>query len=360
MPIRHSLWSVGIPPLQLQEGKLPSEFMLHEMVKAAPELLSADWLLIGSEVPTFGGRLDLLAIAPDASLVLIELKRDRTPREVVAQALDYASWVQDLQPADIAGIYRHYSGGKDLAAEFQQRFGRPLVDEELNEGHSIVIVASEIDAASERIVQYLARRGIPINVLFFRVFEHGQGQLLSRAWLVDPVDVPVSTPKSASKEPWNNEYYVSFGDGESRSWDEARRYGFISGGGGAWYSRTLKQLSIGDRVWVNIPGRGYVGVGIVDGPTQPLSDYTITVDGQEKPAADVLTEGTYQRDEIDDEEVCEYFVPVRWGQTVPKQQAVREAGFFGNQNTVAAPRAASWRATVERLKQSFPNFDSAR
>jgi len=25
--------------------------------------------------------------------VLIELKRDRTPREIVAQALDYASWV---------------------------------------------------------------------------------------------------------------------------------------------------------------------------------------------------------------------------------------------------------------------------
>ena len=43
-----------------------------------------------------GGRIDLLAIAPDASLVLIDLKRDRTPREVVAQALDYASWVEQL------------------------------------------------------------------------------------------------------------------------------------------------------------------------------------------------------------------------------------------------------------------------
>ena len=59
--------------------------------------------------------MDLLALAPDASLVLIELKRERTPRDVVAQALDYAAWVERLEPADVAAIYRGYSGGEDLA-----------------------------------------------------------------------------------------------------------------------------------------------------------------------------------------------------------------------------------------------------
>jgi len=42
-----------------------------------------------------GGRIDLLAIAPDGALVIIEIKRGRTPREVVAQALDYAGCVLD-------------------------------------------------------------------------------------------------------------------------------------------------------------------------------------------------------------------------------------------------------------------------
>ena len=46
------------------------------------------------------------------------------------------------------------------------------MDEELNANHELVIVASELDAATERIVQYLNRHGIGINVLFFRVFEH--------------------------------------------------------------------------------------------------------------------------------------------------------------------------------------------
>ncbi|MGB7983027.1 MAG: hypothetical protein WCF36_19765 [Candidatus Nanopelagicales bacterium] len=273
----------------------------------------------------------------------------------MAQALDYASWVADLTSEDIAAIYRGYESGHDLAVDFEAKFGQPMVDDELNASHELVIVASELDPATERIVQYLNRRGIGINVLFFRVFGHEGGQLLSRAWLVDPIDAPApSKPDKGSKEPWNGEYYVNFGEGDSRSWAEARQFGFICGGGGAWYSRTLKQLSPGDRVWVTIPATGFVGVGIVDGPMQPLAEFTITVDDVERPAADVLTEGTYHREHGGDEEMTEYFVPVRWLQTVPREQAVRETGFLGNTNTVAVPRAASWRSTVDRLKQLFP------
>ncbi len=44
-----------------------------------------------------------------------------------------------------------------------------------------------------------------------------------------------------------NLIYVSFGDMSSRSWADALPYGFISAGGGSWYSQTLKLLSPGDR-----------------------------------------------------------------------------------------------------------------
>jgi RecB family endonuclease NucS len=47
-----------------------------------------------------GGLIDLLAIAPDASLVLVELKRDRTLLDVVAQALLDPSWLENLQAED--------------------------------------------------------------------------------------------------------------------------------------------------------------------------------------------------------------------------------------------------------------------
>ena len=38
------------------------------MIVSSPEILSREWMLIGRQEPTgLGGRIDLLAIAPDAS-----------------------------------------------------------------------------------------------------------------------------------------------------------------------------------------------------------------------------------------------------------------------------------------------------
>jgi RecB family endonuclease NucS len=99
MPIHHAIWKVGTQPQPLVESSLTTERLLEEMIVAAPRVLSDEWMLIGRQEDTsFGGRIDLLAIAPDGALVLIELKRDRTPREVVAQALDYAGWVETRRP----------------------------------------------------------------------------------------------------------------------------------------------------------------------------------------------------------------------------------------------------------------------
>jgi RecB family endonuclease NucS len=105
MPIQHSLWRVGSKPQPLREANLPSEALLEEMIVAAPNILSREWMIIGRQEDTgFGGRIDLLAVAPDGALILIELKRGRTPREVVAQAIDYASWAEGLEAQDIARI----------------------------------------------------------------------------------------------------------------------------------------------------------------------------------------------------------------------------------------------------------------
>jgi len=127
MAIRTALWKVSNQPQPLMEAVLTSERLLEDMIVAAPNLVSDEWLLIGRQEDTgFGGRIDLLAIAPDGALVLIEIKRDRTPRDVVAQALDYASWVQTLHADDIAGIYGRFAPGRSLADDFRMRFGLDL------------------------------------------------------------------------------------------------------------------------------------------------------------------------------------------------------------------------------------------
>src|SRR5690606_407827 len=185
-------------------------------------------LLIGRQERTGqGGRIDLLALAPDASLVLIELKRERTPREVVAQALDYAVRVERLQANEIEAIYQRFKPGADLAADFQARFGTPLEADALNQSHQVVIVATELDASSERIVGYLSERDIAINVLCFQVFQLGAQQLISRAWMLDPTEAPQASKPGMPAEPLNGEFYGSFSHSRTRDWAEARHFGFI-------------------------------------------------------------------------------------------------------------------------------------
>lgn len=362
MPIRNAIWTVDPrQPQQLSEGRLPTERVLEDMIFAAPRILSDEWMLIGRQERTMsGGVIDLLAIAPDGGLVLIELKRDRTPREVVAQAIDYAVWVEGLEADDIAAIYGRFAPGRDLAADFQERFGQPLDEDALNETHQIVIVATHLDESSERIVGYLNKRDIAINVLCFQVFTHGNQQLLSRSWLLDPVHTQVSAasaPKGRrgrESEPWNGEFYASYGlGGNTRSWDEARRYGFVSAGGGSWYSNTLNLLTVGDRIWVKAPGHGFLGVGEVAGSPVPFGEFVVSTPDGDRPALGVLTEGDYHRALADDPERSEYFVPVRWLHTVPLNEAVNEIGLFGNQNTVCKPTTPKWRTTVERLKERW-------
>ena len=165
MAIRHAIWKVSAAPEQLEEAALSNEQILETMIVAEPRILSDEWMLIGRQENTgYGGRVDLVAIAPDASLVLIELKRDRTPREVVAQALDYAGWVEKLKPEDVVAMYSRFAPSKDFTGDFKKRFGQPLDEESLNQSHQIIIVASSLDDKTERIVSYLSGHDIPINV----------------------------------------------------------------------------------------------------------------------------------------------------------------------------------------------------
>jgi hypothetical protein len=360
MPIQTTLWKVGAKPEELKTAVLASEKLLEEMIVASPRLLSDEWMLIGRQENTgFGGIIDLLAIAPDCSLVLIELKRDKTPRDVVAQSLDYATWVERLRPQDISAIYARFSSGKNLSTEFAARFGVELDEDNLNASHQIIIVASSLDASTERIIGYLSDREIPINVLCFQVFASDNGQFISRSWLIDPAETQVNaaTSPDAHAEPWNGEFYHSFGHGTERSWEDAVQFGFICAGGAPWYSRTLQLLTPGDRVWVKIPGAGFVGVAKVLGRSESAKSFQVNTPDGPKPVLEVAKRAGYHSKFVDDVQNCEYFVPVKWLQTVTLEHAVQEIGMFGNQNSICKPTTPKWRQTVDRLKGLFPKHD---
>jgi hypothetical protein len=366
MSVEVGLWRVDGPPGNVRRvafTSMPNEAKLEEILAADLSILDPKLLLIGRQVLTdFGKYIDLLALDADGRLIIIELKRDLTPREVVAQTLDYGSWILTLKDEDIAAIFdafqkRHtpMAASRSLDEAFKQRFQVKALPDTLNDSHELLIVAGELDPSTERIVAYLANHyDVPINVAFFRFFQDGDAEYLSRAWLLDPT-LPESTGVTTPDGPWNGECYVSFGEAHDRKWSHAVEYGYIAGGGGAWYSNTLKSLVPGERVWVNVPSTGYVGVGRVLESAVPITVFEVARPG-EGPRPIIETGAHLPPIDLPDEEL-EFFVRVKWLKTVPLEHAVKEVGFFGNQNTVARPRTSKWNHTIERLKQRFGIVD---
>ena len=349
------LWRVDGPPVRVSPSKLDLEATLEDLIESDPEILGEPLLLVGRQVPTSHGKfVDLLAVDAEGTLRVLELKRDRTPREVVAQALDYGSWVQTLSHSDVLDIFESFRPGQAFEQAFTARFGTPP-PEELNERHTLTIVAADVDASTERIVSYLVDFDVPINVMFFRHFEDEGHAYVARTWLVDEDRGTVTKKESSrTKELWNNrDWYVSFGyEGQVRSWEDARHYGFVSAGGGLWYTRTIRGLPVGARVSVCIPKTGYVGVGEVTGEAMPADQATLFVDGVERPFRSLDLHSTYHHGS-DDPDNLEYVVPVTWNDTRAVDDAYWETGMFANQNSACKLRN---RFTLERIHQAF-NLD---
>jgi hypothetical protein len=364
MPIEVGIWRLGAKPEKVNMSTIDSELMLEDALVKDLSMLSPQLMLIGRQISTSYGKLiDVLAMDASGNLSVIELKKSRTTREVVAQLLDYASWIQELEYEDIASIYSDKNQGKKLEEGFADAFGTNL-PEQINQDHELIVVASDLDPSTERIINYLSDNyKVPINAVFFRFFRDDGRDYLARTWLIDPEEVERKVSQSKVKkgsEPWNGQdFYVSLGEGEHRNWDDCRKYGFVSGGGGKFYSQTLKLLFPGARIFVNIPQTGYVGVGIVKAPAVPVKDFKVmedvmnggvVADRLEMPILNAPLIAPKMNENADDLDLCEYLVRVEWVKAVPRAEAYWEKGLFANQHT-ACRLTNSF--TIERVSQHF-------
>ncbi len=185
MPLEVKLWKVDADrPQPVEPSRLDLEGRLEEWLCRDIRLLSDDLLVIGQQIEQYGTFLDLLAVDRDGNLVIIELKRDRTPRDVVAQALDYASWVQELGRDDVDRYASEFLG-KSFAEAFREAFDEEP-PEVVNERHRIFIVASSLDGTTQRIVEYLSStHNVDINAATFAYFDTDDGEFVARSMLLD-------------------------------------------------------------------------------------------------------------------------------------------------------------------------------
>lgn len=187
---------------EIAQGQLNLESRIEEWLARDISILDRDLLVIGRQVETgFGGFIDLLCINRDGEIVVVELKRDKTPREITAQVLDYGSWVGNLSNEAITSRANAHLAPDTLEQAFQRRFASELPDT-LNEEHRLLIVGSQIDPSSERIINYLSNTyGVGINAATFQFFKDQAGSdFLARFFLIEPSQVELQArSKGTSK-----------------------------------------------------------------------------------------------------------------------------------------------------------------
>jgi hypothetical protein len=181
------LWKIENNSLQeIEKSKLDLEGRLENWIASDISIISKRLLVIGRQVETsYGGFIDILCIDESGDLVIVELKRDKTPREITAQALDYASWVKELTADQVQEIAEKYLKSS-LEDAFHFKFGNSLPSS-INQEHEMLIVGSEIDSSSQRIINYLSETyGVAINAATFNYFKEDGREYLARTFLIEP------------------------------------------------------------------------------------------------------------------------------------------------------------------------------
>ncbi|MDE1236036.1 DUF4268 domain-containing protein [Vibrio aestuarianus] len=164
--------------LGFSERKHLQEWLAHQ-----PDALGEELLIIQKEFDGFDDtreRLDLLALDKDGNLVIIENKLDDSGRDVVWQALKYASYCASLTKGQIVDIYQQYldryeplQGERDLLNQPQNAVQRicefldaPDLDEiKLNLGNSqrLMLVATNFRKEVTSTALWLLGQGISIQ-----------------------------------------------------------------------------------------------------------------------------------------------------------------------------------------------------
>lgn len=171
---------------RLSDGGRTEALDLEGWIAADPSIVRPGMRLVGRQVMTSSGPLDLLAVDRSGDLVVIELKRDRLPREALAQAIDYASDIATWSIDRISEVCAKYTGDS-LADVFGNAF--PEVDLEttkINDRQRIVLVGFGADTALERMIEWLSDNyGVSINAVILKYLRTAAGsETLTRTAII--------------------------------------------------------------------------------------------------------------------------------------------------------------------------------
>ncbi|MGQ9560151.1 MAG: hypothetical protein ACUVWA_06535 [Candidatus Oleimicrobiaceae bacterium] len=138
-PEKVRLWRIndGKNLCEQSQSPLKIEARLEGWLAQDISILHPKLRVIGRQVETgYGGVTDLLCLDRDGDLIIVELQRDKIPREIIARVLDHPSWVKELSNERITAIAESYLGHGWLEEAFNHRLAVDL-PETLNENREL-------------------------------------------------------------------------------------------------------------------------------------------------------------------------------------------------------------------------------
>lgn len=173
----------------VQEGRREVED-LQQWVRSQPAILGEDLVLIGEQIPTRTGLVDFLAIDRVGNLVVVELKRDRLPREVLAQALDYASDIANWDADKVSEVCVKYTG-QALQDLLNESFGDiDLGDLVINKVQRILLVGFSIEEPLQRMIEWLSNTyGVSVNAVVLTYIKTQSGDELIARTMIIPEEI---------------------------------------------------------------------------------------------------------------------------------------------------------------------------
>ena len=183
------------------------EAVLEDWLESSPNSILEDGgvVIIGRQVPTnLGGYIDLLGADRRGNVVVVELKRDSSSRVAIAQALEYASYVEQLNVQELEAILRDYREEDALLLAEHHRMYFNLGQNEavsFNENQRIVIVSQRVTREISQTAEYLNSKGVRVTCIEFSFFEDdNKNRLMSMHTVIDDEPRSPSTPRSKLTE----------------------------------------------------------------------------------------------------------------------------------------------------------------
>jgi hypothetical protein len=182
-----------------ENGRKETEH-LEKWIKTKTDILGNDILIIGQQVYTKSGPLDFLGIDNNGNLVIVELKRDKLARLVLAQAIDYASDLANWDIDKISELCISYTGNT-LEDHLTDNFDDLELDDlTINQSQRLLLVGFSIEESLSRMIEWLSSNfDMAINAVVLNYVKTSNGaELLSRT---------VTIPEEIAKEKSNKKKF---------------------------------------------------------------------------------------------------------------------------------------------------------